>query len=139
MKVSAKASCRILNVCGNEPEHLLLARALEAEPGLILERCETGIAALDELRLRDTPHLPDVLVTPWRLPMLSVCEFIIQMKADQRLAAIAIVVFADISQDETARLRQLGAARVLRRGITLDSFEAATGALLSFCRCIRDN
>jgi CheY-like chemotaxis protein len=133
MRVVTETGCRILNICESEPEYLLLRRAFEGEPRLLLERCESGIAALNDLRERRASDLPDVVVIPWRLPMLTSREFIDEMKADERLSAIPIIVLADVSGNEASDLRDAGAACVLSKGITLDSFEATAAALLRFC------
>lgn len=133
MRVVTEKGCRILNVCESEPEYLLLRRAFDGEPRLLLERRESGIAALNDLRNRRAFDLPDAVVIPWRLPMLTSREFIAEMKADGRLSVIPIIVLADVSGHEASDLRDAGAACVFSKGITLDSFEATAAALLRFC------
>jgi CheY-like chemotaxis protein len=125
--------CRILNISDSDGEHTLLVSILKPDNLTVVERASAGVYALQDLRRRPTAQLPDLVIIPWRLPLLSGCEFIQEMKADERLKIIPVVVFTSkMPSEEVQALYSAGASCVIPKGTTLPEFEVSLEALKKF-------
>jgi DNA-binding response OmpR family regulator len=77
-----------------------------------------GMAALAYLR-DDHNDLPDYIFLDLRMPGLSGEEFLIEIKSEQRMAKVPVIVYTT-SRDvkESVRLKQLGAAHFASKPIS---------------------
>ena len=104
---------RILNVGPNLDARKLLNEFALSDPLISVEHVETGTKALDIL---GTPSstVPDVIVIPFRLPIMTAVDYIVKMHSDQRLCTIPVFVWGPrIWPDEVQRAYKAGATCVL--------------------------
>jgi CheY-like chemotaxis protein len=125
--------CRVLNVNDSRPEHLLLCQLLQPGPETLIEWSPSGIEALEDLRGRADDQLPHLVMIPWVLPLLTGQEFLLEMKADNRLGRIPVFVLGDVPEHELVSLYAAGAHAVIAQGITLDSLENAAHLIREAC------
>ena len=83
--------CRILNV-GPDADVRRSLRELVQTEGVLLQHIETGLLAFDELTKLQETELPDIVIIPFRLPILTAFDFISAMHSHQRLGSIPILV-----------------------------------------------
>jgi sigma-B regulation protein RsbU (phosphoserine phosphatase) len=123
----------VLNVTDSRAEHLLLCQVLQPGPGTLIEWSPSGIEALEDLRGRAETQLPQLVIIPWVLPLLSGQEFLLAMKADERLSRIPVFVVDDVPEPEVLSLYDAGAHAVIAAGTTLDSVEKAAQRIRAAC------
>ena len=100
---------------------------------MFVERMNSGVETLRVLRTRAADDLPGLIIIPSLLPMLTGIEFLREIKSDDRLQVIPIVVFASaLPEGEAARLYEAGAACVVYKGVDLDSYERAIRSFRKF-------
>jgi len=123
--------CRILNV-GPDPDARRLLRELaQTEAGVLLQQIETGSDALDALKHLPESELPNIVIIPFRLAILTSLDFIFGMQSEERLSSIPVLVWGPrIEPWEMGQLYTAGAASVL-----LGDFDAThLNAMRNFCR-----
>jgi CheY-like chemotaxis protein len=127
------ARCRILHVIDDDAQHCLLTNILQPDNSFSIERSQTGIQALKALHSRPTDHLPNLVIIPWIMPLLTSREFTAEMKSDERLRAIPVIVMsASLPSEEIVALYNAGVSCVLATGTDYDSLCLALRALKNF-------
>lgn len=124
------ARCRILHVTDDDAQHCLLTNILKPDNSFSIERIQTGIQALKALRSRPTDQLPNLMIMPWIMPLLTSREFTQEIKADERLRAIPLIVMsASLPSEEILALYKAGVSCVVATGTDYDSLCLALKAL----------
>src|SRR5579863_6387098 len=102
-----------------------------------LEHIETGAMALETLLKLDDSELPQLVITPFRLPIMKGADFIAEMRCHERLRGIPILVWGlHIPADEINRLLAAGATQVLEGQFDAPHLEAVH----QLCpQCFRSN
>jgi CheY-like chemotaxis protein len=96
-----------------EVQHSLGA-LLKAGESASLQNIETGAIALEMLLKLPDSELPQLVITPFRLPIMKGADFIAAMRSHERLRGIPILVWgAQIPANEIGRLNSAGATLVL--------------------------
>ena len=127
------ARCRILHVIDDDAQHCLLTNILQPDSSFSIERSQTGIQALKALHSRPTANLPNLVIIPWIMPLLTSREFTGEMKSDERLRAIPVIVMsASLPSEEIVALYNAGVSCVLATGTDYDSLALALRALKNF-------
>jgi len=122
--------CRILNV-GPDADVRRSLRELVQTEGVLLQHIETGLLAFDELTKLQETELPDIVIIPFRLPILTAFDFISAMHSHQRLGSIPILVWwPEMEEQEINQLYRAGAACVLLGQLDTTHLEAVR----RFCR-----
>ena len=120
------ASLRILLV-DDEPDllHALSLRLTAA--GLTCDTAPNGKTALEKLQ----QGLPDLIIADLLMPEMDGFQFLRQLKADARTAAIPVIVLTAIPKfGLAARGESLEAVRVLHKPFEFDELLSITRALL---------
>jgi CheY-like chemotaxis protein len=126
-------SCRILHVTDDDADHHLFVQTLKADSAIVVERLHSGVETLRVLRARASHELPSLIIIPSLLPLLTGIEFIHEIKSDDRLQVIPVIVFAaTLPEGEAARLYEAGAACVVYKGGDLDAYERAIRSFQKF-------
>ena len=87
---------------------------LEAEGAGTVQHIETGGLALETLNGLPESELPDIIVIPFRLPVLTGIEFMVRLRSRERLRSIPIFVWGPhMEAGEIHQLYAAGAACVL--------------------------
>jgi len=124
------ARCRILHVTDDDAQHCLLTNILQPDNSFSIERIRTGIQALKVLNSRPTDLLPNLVIVPWMLPLLTSREFTREMKSDERLRAIPLIVIsASLPSEEVLALYNAGVSCVVATGTEYDPLCLALRAL----------
>ncbi|HXR78198.1 MAG TPA: response regulator [Bryobacteraceae bacterium] len=124
------ARCRILHVTDDDAQHCLLMNILKPDNSFSIERIQTGIQALKALHSRATDQLPNLVIIPWIMPLLTSREFTTEMKSDERTRAIPLIVMsASLPSEEIVALYEAGVSCVVTTGTDYDSLCAALKAL----------
>lgn len=124
------ARCRMLHVTDDDAQHCLLTNILQPNNSFSIERIQTGIQALKALHARPTEELPNLVVIPWLMPLLTSREFAKEMKSDERLRAIPLIVMsASLPSTEIVALYDAGVSCVVATGADYNSLCAALKAL----------
>jgi two-component system, chemotaxis family, response regulator Rcp1 len=126
-------SCHILHVSDDDADHHLFVQTLKVDAAVFVERLHSGVETLRVLRSRATHKLPSLIIIPSLLPLLTGIEFIREIKSDDRLQVIPVIVFASaLPEGEAAKLYEAGAACVVYKGGDLDSYERAIRSFQKF-------
>jgi chemotaxis family two-component system response regulator Rcp1 len=105
--------------------------ATESAPRLIM--AASGHAALALLRERGEGPVPDLILLDLNLPGYSGLETLADLKADQTLRAIPVIVLTTSkSQDEINRCYHAGAAAVLNKPLRLREYREMLSAFERF-------
>lgn len=88
--------------------------------------------AIEGMRLARTLH-PDLIISDVLMPETDGFEFVRQLRADSALAAIPVILWSSIYQDEAARelARSCGVAHFLTKPVELDSVRRAVHEALA--------
>jgi CheY-like chemotaxis protein len=106
-------SCTIFNV-GTDLDARRSLGALAKDGAASLQHVETGAIALETLLQLSESELPDVVVIPFRLPIMTGVDFVTEMRSHECLRHIPILVWgAHIAADEVERIYAAGASRVV--------------------------
>jgi CheY-like chemotaxis protein len=129
--------CTIFNVGTGTDVQRSLAPLFKAGSSASLEHIETGAMALETLLKLGDPELPQLVITPFRLPIMKGADFIAEMRSHERLRGIPILVWGvHIPADEINRLLAAGATQVLEGHFDAPHLEAAR----QLCpQCFRSN
>jgi CheY-like chemotaxis protein len=104
----------IFNVGTGTDVQRLLGELLKGDGSASLEHIETGAMALETLLKLEDSELPQLVITPFRLPIMKGADFIAEMRSHQRLRGIPVLVWGvHIPADEINRLLAAGARQVL--------------------------
>jgi two-component system, chemotaxis family, response regulator Rcp1 len=115
--------CRMLHVTPETAASRLFEELLGLDSNARFEHIATGISAIRELKRRPDHELPNLIVVAWWLPFLTGTEFVEQIKSDERLAVIPIIVFdSDLPEHEAGRLYDAGANCVIQDIAGLDMY-----------------
>src|SRR5215470_9105699 len=102
--------CRILNVGPDEGVRRLITEALQADRVASVQHVETGAVALEILRSLPESKLPQIVVSPFHLPILKASDFISEMRSHPHLQSIPILIWGTaISPEEINRIPATGA------------------------------
>jgi CheY-like chemotaxis protein len=105
--------CRILNVGPDPAVQGLLRELVQSGDPVLLQHVETGSLALDELLGLPGTELPNIIIIAFRLPILTGLDFILAMRAQERLRDIPIVVWgSEIRAYEIDQMHEAGAVCV---------------------------
>jgi len=105
--------CRILNIGPDAGVKRLLGAFAQSDRSVSIDYLETGTIALDLLTKLRKSELPDIVIIPFRLPILNGRDFIIEMRSQQELEAIPIFVWgSEIPGNEIDQLYRAGATCV---------------------------
>jgi CheY-like chemotaxis protein len=106
-------SCILFNV-GTDLDARRSLAALAKDGAASLQHVETGAIALQTLLELSESELPDVVVIPFRLPIMTGVDFVTEMRSHERLQHIPILVWgAHIAANEVERIYAAGASRVV--------------------------
>ena len=123
--------CQILNIGPDPGVRKSISETIEAEGLASVQHVETGFIALDMLDKLPDSELPNIVVLPFRLPILKAIDIIAGMHSRPQLRSIPILIWgAQIPKDEIDQLHATGAARVLPGEFSATHVDA----LLHFCR-----
>jgi two-component system response regulator len=119
----------ILLVEDNPRDEALTLRALKKHNvANDIQVARDGVEALEVLRTATT--LPDLVLLDLKLPKVDGLEVLEQMRADERLRAIPVVIFTSSSQEEDmVKGYGLGANSYVRKPVDFDHFMEATRQL----------
>lgn len=106
----------ILLVDDDEDDRKLFVETTkEVDPAICCLSAADSLEALSMLRNRRR-DLPDYIFLDLRMPGLSGEEFLVEVKKEQRLASIPIIVYTTSrDQRESVRLKRLGAAHFMSK------------------------
>jgi CheY-like chemotaxis protein len=91
-----------------------LGALLKAQASTSLEHIETGAMALESLLKVPDSELPQLVITPFRLPIMKGVDFVAEMRSQPRLREIPVLVWgAHITSEEINRLLAAGATEVI--------------------------
>ena len=123
--------CRILNIGPDLGVRKSISESIEADGLASVQHVETGSIALEVLDKLPNSELPDIVVLPFRLPILKAIDIIARMQSRQQLRHIPILIWgAPIPKDEIDQLHATATARVLPGEFSTTHLDA----LLHFCR-----
>jgi CheY-like chemotaxis protein len=123
--------CGILNIGPDPGVRRSVSEALEADWLASVQHVETGSIALEMLHTLPDSELPDIIILPFRLPILKAIDIIAGMRTRQQLRSIPILIWgAQIPTDDIDQLHSAGAARVLPGEFSTTHLDA----LLNFSR-----
>ena len=120
----------MLHVIDDDAQHRLVMNILQPDNSFSIERIQTGIQALKALHARPTDQLPNLVIIPWIMPLLTSREFTTEMKSDERLRAIPLIVMSSaLPCEEVVALYSAGVSCVVATGTDYDTLCLALGAL----------
>lgn len=134
---NSAALAEILLVEDEEPDVELVRESL-AQSRLVnrLHHVPHGRAALDFLNRKapfeDAPS-PDLILLDLNMPVMNGQEFLAEVRSDDRLCGIPIVVMTSSDrQEDVARSYELAANCYVRKPLDIDQFQKVVGAIESF-------
>jgi CheY-like chemotaxis protein len=124
--------CRLLHVTPEHADHRLLRELADTIEPIPLTHAENGRSALEMLRghcgRQDSPNL---VLLGSRLPDLETVEFLHEVKGDERLRPIPIVVFSSyLSPRDPHAMYDAGAACVVERPDSIEQAHMILEALM---------
>jgi CheY-like chemotaxis protein/Tfp pilus assembly protein PilZ len=102
--------------------------AKEGMAGMLVETVANGDQAL--LRLAGGPPV-DLVITDVYMPVMDGLELLERIRADERTAALPVIVISSGSADEDARAAELGAQFFLRKPVKYQDIVATVRTLLT--------
>ena len=106
---------RVLIVEDSPTMRQLLVYALKRIPGMSASEASDGVDALQKLKEGDPP---DIILTDINMPVMDGLKFIEQVRLDERLAEVPIVVITtEGAQNDRDRAMALGATAFVTKPI----------------------
>jgi CheY-like chemotaxis protein len=123
----------ILLVEDDTADALLISEALrEGGHGRIAHRAGDGVAALEWLRVPERSR-PDLIVLDLNTPRMNGWELLAELKADDRLKVIPVVVLTtSAAQQDVTRAYQRHANAYVTKPVNLADFERAVRSIDEF-------
>lgn len=127
-----KAQLKILMADDDEDDRLLLLDAMsEVDASNSVAIVEDGIELMDYLQQRNARSLPDLILLDLNMPRKNGYECIEEIRADEKLAHVPIVVLTTSTSDrEVCRAYRLGANSFVTKPT---SFNTTVAALRGLC------
>jgi len=127
-----KAQLKILMADDDEDDRLLLLDAMsEVDASNSLSIVEDGMELMDYLQQRNARSLPDLILLDLNMPRKNGYECIEEIRADEKLAHVPIVVLTTSTSDrEVRRAYRLGANSFVTKPV---SFQKTVAALRGLC------
>jgi CheY-like chemotaxis protein len=109
-----KHRCRVVNIGPDVDVRRLLTEFLKTYDCVSIRHIETGTIGLDILGNLPESDIPDIVIVPFRLPILTGLDFIVAMRSHGQLRAIPIIVWGPQMQvEEINEMYGAGATCVL--------------------------
>ena len=125
------ANLKLLYVDDNPGDRRLLKEAFSGREGVDVELAEDGETLLQQLR--ESEHLPNLILLDWNLPGISGFDLLRELKGDPKVRAIPVIVFTSrLTPTQVSAIYRERANCIIEKPVGFDTFSELVSKIEDF-------